>query len=75
MDLFLSFLTGGASGLLGTVLSGVMSFFQARQRHQQALEMRQTRLRGDAFGGRKRRRSVAALELGSADRTKPTPRR
>ena len=40
MDLFLSFLTGGASGLLGTVLSGVMTFFQAKQRHQQAVEMR-----------------------------------
>ena len=62
MDLFLSFLTGGASGLIGTVLSGVMSFFQARQRHQQALEMRQLdmeEMRLEAETAEKR----AALEL------------
>ena len=62
MDLFLSFLTGGASGLLGTVLSGVMSFFQARQRHQQALEMRKIDLEEMRMEAESAER-VAALDL------------
>ncbi len=62
MDLFLSFLTGGASGLIGTVLSGVMSFFQARQRHQQALEMRKIDLEEMRMEAESAER-VAALDL------------
>ena len=35
-----SVLTGGATGLLGTAISGVIDFFQSRQRHAQELELR-----------------------------------
>ena len=35
-----SILTGGATGLLGTAVSGVIDFFQARQRHGQEMDLR-----------------------------------
>ena len=40
METFLSLLTGGATGVLGTALSGVMGYFNNRQGHVQAVEMR-----------------------------------
>ena len=39
-DAILSIATGGATGLLGTVLSGVLGFFKQRQAHAQELELR-----------------------------------
>ncbi len=33
-------LSGGATGLLGTAITGVMAFFQERQRHAQEMELR-----------------------------------
>ena len=40
LNLGASVLTGGATGLLGTALSGVLDFFQARQRHGQEMDLR-----------------------------------
>ena len=36
----LAILTGGATGLLGTAITGVMAFFQERQRHAQEMDLR-----------------------------------
>ena len=41
MDQFFSFLTGGASGLLGTALSSVMGYFQEKQAHKNRLAERE----------------------------------
>ena len=40
LNLGTSILTGGATGLLGTAVSGVIDFFQARQRHDQEMDLR-----------------------------------
>ena len=40
LNLGASVLTGGATGLLGTAVSGVIDFFQSRQRHRQELDLR-----------------------------------
>lgn len=40
LNLGTSILTGGATGLLGTAVSGVIDFFQARQRHAQEMDLR-----------------------------------
>ena len=40
LNLGTSVLTGGATGLLGTALSGVVDFFQSRQQHRQELDLR-----------------------------------
>ncbi len=40
LNLGASVLTGGATGLLGTALSGAIDFFQARQRHGQEMDLR-----------------------------------
>ena len=40
-ELLLSLVTGGATGLLGTVLSGVMSIFKKGQDNKQAIKMRE----------------------------------
>ena len=62
LDLLTSILTGGATGLLGTALSFATSYFQARQRHAQELELRRLDMElaeiESAGAGR-----VAALEL------------
>ena len=34
-------LAGGATGLLGTIVSGILGYFERRQRHKQELELRQ----------------------------------
>lgn len=41
IDGILSILTGGATGLLGTALSFATTYFQAKQKHAQELELRQ----------------------------------
>ena len=40
LNLGTSILTGGATGLLGTAISGVIDYFQARQRHAQEMDLR-----------------------------------
>ena len=40
LNLGTSILTGGATGLLGTAMSGVIDFFQARQRHGEEMDLR-----------------------------------
>ena len=40
LDLGLSILTGGATGLLGTAISGVIDIFQGRQKNAQEVELR-----------------------------------
>lgn len=64
LDLLTSILTGGATGLLGTALSFATSYFQARQRHAQELELRRLDMelaKVEAAGAER----VAALELES----------
>ena len=40
LDIGLSILTGGATGLLGTAISGVIDLFQGRQKNAQEVELR-----------------------------------
>ncbi len=40
LDLFMSVISGGATGLLGTALSGVLGFFQSRSERGHEIEMR-----------------------------------
>ena len=40
LDAVLAIVTGGATGLLGTALSFVTNYFQARQKHAQEVELR-----------------------------------
>ena len=40
LNLGTSILTGGATGLLGTAISGAIDFFQSRQRHAQEMDLR-----------------------------------
>ena len=40
IDALTALLTGGATGLLGTAISGALSFLGARQRHAQEVELR-----------------------------------
>ena len=67
LDLLLSVLTGGATGLLGTLITGALDFFQRRQDHAQEMELRRldmelARIEGESAG------HVAAIEAeGRAD--------
>ncbi len=40
LDTILTILTGGATGLLGTLISGATSYFERRQRNRHELELR-----------------------------------
>ena len=41
LDMIMSVLTGGATGLIGTAISGVMNYFQSKQSHAQEMALRQ----------------------------------
>ena len=61
IDLGSSILTGGATGLLGTAISGVIDFFQARQNHAQEMDLRRLDIdlaKAEAEGAER----VAAIE-------------
>ena len=61
-NLGVSVLTGGATGLLGTALSAVVDYFQARQRHAQELDLRRLDIeiaKTEADGAER----VAAIEV------------
>ena len=61
LDMLMSVLTGGATGLLGTIISGGIDFFQARQKHGQELDLRRLDIelaKSEAAGAEK----VAAIE-------------
>ncbi len=64
----MSILTGGATGLLGTAISGVIDYFQGRQRHAQELDLRRLDIelaQAEASGAER----VAAIEAeGERDR-------
>ena len=56
-----SILSGGATGLLGTAVSGVIDYFQGRQRHAQELDLRRLDIelaQAEASGAER----VAAIE-------------
>ena len=57
LEAMLSLLTGGATGLLGTMFSGVLDHFERRQRHQHELELRRVDV------------ELAKTEAASAERT------
>ena len=60
----MSILTGGATGLLGTAISGVIDFFQARQNHAQEMDLRRLDIdlaKAEAEGAER----VAAIEAES----------
>ena len=40
LDTIMSVLTGGATGLLGTVVSGAIDFFQSRAEHKREMDLR-----------------------------------
>lgn len=40
LDVLVSILTGGATGLIGTLVTGVTGYVQARQKHAQEMELR-----------------------------------
>ena len=67
MDMLLSILTGGATGLLGTVVSGVAGFFKAKQRHEQELELRKVDL--EMMELEMRYAADAAVKQAESDRT------
>ena len=61
LDMLVSVLTGGATGLLGTALSEVINFFQARQKHSQEMDLRRLDIelaQAEASGAER----VAAIE-------------
>ena len=61
IDLGASILTGGATGLLGTLISGGIDFFQARQHHAQEMDLRRLDIElANAEAGAAER--VAAIE-------------
>ncbi len=65
LDVLLSILTGGVSGLLGTAVSFFSSYFQAKQRHAQEMELRRLDMemaRAEAASAER----VAAVEAESA---------
>ena len=66
LDAVLAIVTGGATGLLGTALSFVTSYFQAKQKHAHELELRRTDMelaKIESAGFEK----VAAIEAESAE--------
>ena len=66
LEAIASILTGGATGLLGTVISAGIGIFERRQRHQEELALRQLDLdvtRAEAASAER----VAAVEAESAD--------
>ena len=65
LDALLSILTGGATGLLGTAVSFFTSYFQARQRHAQEMELRRLDLEMTEAEAASAER-VAAVEAESA---------
>ena len=61
-----SILTGGATGLLGTLISGGIGYFERKQRHQQEIDLRKVDLeiaRGEAQSAER----VAAIEAESRE--------
>ena len=59
-------ITGGATGLLGTAITGILSFFQERQRHGQEVELRRLDIelnKAEAASAEK----IAAMEAESAE--------
>ena len=66
LESVLAILTGGATGLLGTILSGATAYFERRQRNRHEIELRRVDLaiaRSEAAGVER----VAAIEAESAE--------
>ncbi len=66
MEILASILAGGATGLLGTIVSGVSGYIERRQRHQQEVELRQIDLQISQAESESAER-IAALEAGSRE--------
>ena len=64
LELLAGVLSGGATGLLGTALTGVFSFLGKKQAHKQELELRQLDIELTRFEAESAER-VSALELES----------
>ncbi len=65
IDALTALLTGGATGLLGTAVSAVTAFVQARQRHAQEVELRRLDMETARFEADSAAR-VAAVEAEGA---------
>lgn len=66
MDILLSILAGGVTGIAGTIVSAVSGYLERRQRHRQELELRRTDLelaRAEAASAER----VAAIESESRE--------
>ena len=66
MEFLASILAGGATGLLGTAITGVMGYFERKQRHAQEMELRKIDMqiaKSEAASAER----VAAIEAESAE--------
>lgn len=68
LDLLMGVLSGGVTGLIGTVISGGMKFFENKQKHSYELaimevEIKQMRVEAEIA------RDIAELDMESKDRT------
>ena len=68
LDVLGSVLTGGATGLLGVGLSGVMGYFDRRQKHAQELELRRLDMELTAAEGAVAERVAAADAAAASDK-------
>ncbi len=67
MDVILSLLTGGATGLLGTIVSGVIKYFNTRQQQKYELQKMEMDLKQISAEAEHAER-IAAIEAEAAER-------
>ena len=68
LDALMAVVSGGATGLLGTVVSGATAYFERRQRHQQEMDLRQVDLQIARAEGASAE-NVAAVEAEALEST------
>jgi hypothetical protein len=68
LDLVMSVLTGGATGLIGTVISGGMKFFENKQKHGHELAIMEMEIKQMGVEAQIAK-DVAELEMEGKDRT------